>query len=162
MFQSNMTRGGNRYRAILRDAVSLPEPRGDNSFLASTAHECASTLGRRAAVNLIMVVAATLVCCLLAGCDSLTGPGIVGKWQSDANSSNTMEFFSDGTCQEVAILGTRKGTYKIIQSGRMKTEIEGLLWGTNEGTWTYMVSGDKLTLTTEGAIGITLNFTKVK
>ncbi len=107
---------------------------------------------------MVLVVAS---CLLLTSCNNLLAPSIVGKWQSDLNSSNTMEFFPDGTLREVAILKTTNGKYVLLDGGRVKTETDGLLWGTNVVTWKYSISGNKLAMTTEGGIGLTLNWTRV-
>jgi hypothetical protein len=88
-------------------------------------------------------------------------PSIVGRWRLDANSSNTIEFFSDGTLRETALLKTSNGTYVLLSGGRLKTETDGLLWGTNVATWTYTLTSTKLTMTTEGGVGITLNWTRI-
>ncbi len=112
--------------------------------------------------RLTRVVIVALCCLLLSSCDKLIAPSIVGRWQSDANSSNTIEFFSDGTLREVALLKSSNGKYVLLDGDRMKLEIDGILWGTNVNTFKYSISGDKLTMTTEGGIGITLNWTRVK
>src|SRR6266404_1730196 len=103
-------------------------------------------------------------CLLLTSCgyQVALAPSIVGKWQSDADSSNTIEFFPDGTLREVALLKTSNGKYVLLDGGRLKMEIDGLLWGTNTATWKYSINGNNLTMTTEGAVGLTLNFTRTK
>jgi hypothetical protein len=105
-----------------------------------------------------------LLLCLifLPACSKLFGPAIVGKWQSTANSSNTLEFFSDGKVRDSGSFKTCNGTYTILDGERIKMEIEGVMWGTNISTLHYSISGDKLTLTTEGPVGIAVNWTRVK
>lgn len=105
---------------------------------------------------------AVLCCIFIQACDSLRRPSIVGQWRSDANSSDTVEFFPDGTMREMALLKNTNGKYVLLDDDRVKTETDGLLWGTNVATWTYSIKGDKLTMTTEGGVGITLNWTRVK
>jgi len=108
-------------------------------------------------------VAALLCCLLLPSCDkSPLAPSIVGKWQSDANSGNAIEFFPDGTLRETAPLKNSNGKYALLDGGRMKTETDGILWGTNVATWKYSLSGNKLTMTVEGGAGITLNWTRMQ
>ena len=97
---------------------------------------------------------------VFSGCDSLTTPSLVGKWQADGG--NTLEFFPDGTLQDVAALNTSDGTYVVLDGNRLKTEIEGVLWGTNVNTWTYQIDGDVLTLTSEGGVGITMKFKRIR
>lgn len=97
---------------------------------------------------------------LLPSCGNPLAPSIVGKWQSDSNSSNTIEFFPDGTLREIAVLKTTDGKYVLMDESRMKMETDGILWGTNISTWKYSISGSKLAMTTEGSVGITLNWTR--
>ena len=103
------------------------------------------------------------VLCLtgLASCANLLVPGIVGTWQSDANSANTIEFFPDGTLRETALLKTSNGKYVLLDGNRVKMEIDGVLWGTNVIVWKYVVDGNKLTMSTEGGVAMTLNWTRV-
>ena len=111
---------------------------------------------RRTALPIVLLT----VIALLAGCDSLSKPSVVGKWQGEGG--NTLEFFPDGTLQDVAALNTSDGTYVVLDGNRLKTEIEGVLWGTNVNTWTYQIDGDVLTLTTEGGVGLTIKFNRVR
>lgn len=89
-------------------------------------------------------------------------PSIVGKWQLDTSSSNTIEFFPDGTLRESALLRTSNGKYTLLDGGRLKMETEGILWGTNVSTWKYTINGDKLTMTMENGLAISLNWTRMK
>lgn len=43
----------------------------------------------------------------------------------------------------------------------MKMEIDGLLWGTNVTTFKYTITGNKLSMTSEGGVGVTLNWTRM-
>lgn len=97
----------------------------------------------------------------LASCANLLVPGIVGTWQSDANSANTIEFFPDGTLRETAPLKTSNGKYVLLDGSRVKMEIDGVLWGTNVIVWKYAVDGNKLTMATEGGVAMTLTWTRV-
>ena len=90
------------------------------------------------------------------------GNSIVGKWQNDASSSDTIEFRSDGTLSEKTLLRNINGSYTSLGGGKIKMNTEGMLWGTNETVLNYSVSGDKLTLTSEGAVGITMHWTRLK
>jgi hypothetical protein len=89
-------------------------------------------------------------------------PSIVGRWRLDSNSTNTIEFFPDGTLRESALLKNTNGKYTLLDGGRLKMETEGLLWGTNVSTWKYSISGDRLTLTLEGGIALTLKWTRMR
>lgn len=97
----------------------------------------------------------------LASCANLLVPGIVGTWRSDANSSTTIELFPDGTLRETALLKTSNGKYVLLDGGRVKTETDGVLWGTNVIVWKYTVDGNKLTMSTEGGVAMTLTWTRV-
>ena len=86
---------------------------------------------------------------------------ILGEWQQQ-NSSLTMEFFSDGSLQEKRLFDTGNGTYTLLPNGRIELKIEGVLWGQNEMTLRYEISGDELSLTSDGGAGIALRYTRVK
>ena len=44
----------------------------------------------------------------------------------------------------------------------MKMEIDGFLYGKNVVTWKYSIDTNKLTMTTEAALPITINWSKLK
>ena len=96
---------------------------------------------------------------IFSGCDRLTKPSIVGKWKAEAG--NTIEFFPDGTLKDTALLNTSDGTYVLLDGNRLKTDIEGVLWGSTVTTWKYSVNGNTLTLSTEGGVGVSIEFTRV-
>jgi hypothetical protein len=85
---------------------------------------------------------------------------ILGKWKQE-DGSLTLEFFSDGTLREERALNNGKGTYKLLPGGRIELKIEGVLWGENEATRRYEITGDELVLTTEGGAGIALRYKRV-
>lgn len=96
------------------------------------------------------------------GCSGLLAPSIVGKWELDGTPSNKMEFFPDGTLRETALLNTSNGKYTLLDGNRMKMEIDGILWGTNVTTFKYSIEGDKLTMTGEEGLSVTLNWRRSK
>ena len=108
------------------------------------------------AFSVALIIAITLI----TGCDTLGKPSLVGKWEGEGG--NTLEFFPDGTLQDVSLLNTSDGTYVVLEGNRLKTEIDGVLWGTNVNTWAYNIDGDVLTLTTEGGVGLTMKFKRVQ
>jgi hypothetical protein len=85
---------------------------------------------------------------------------ILGKWKQQ-DGSLTLEFFSDGTLREQRLLNNGKGTYKLLPNRRMDLKIEGVLWGHNEATVRYEISGDELVLTPDAGAGIAFRYRKV-
>lgn len=85
---------------------------------------------------------------------------IVGTWKKQ-DSSFTATFYSDGTLSVDGPFGPRKGKYSLLPNRRMKTTIEGFLWGENEGTERYSFSGDELVLTPDAGAGISVRLRKV-
>ena len=85
---------------------------------------------------------------------------ILGKWKQQ-DGSLTLEFFSGGTLREERPLGTGKGTYKLLPNRRMELKIEGVLWGHNEVTVRYDISGDELVLTPDAGVGLAIRYRKV-
>src|SRR5689334_8106786 len=77
------------------------------------------------------------------------------KWKQQ-DGSLTLEFCSDGTLREERLLDTGKGTYKLLPNRRMELKIEGGLWGHNEVTVRYEISGDELVLTPDAGAGLAL------
>ncbi len=73
----------------------------------------------------------------------------------------TLEFFSDGTLSEGRLLGTGKGTYKLLPDQRIDLEIDGVFWGTNHATCRYSLSGDEFLLTPESGSGLALRYKRV-
>ncbi len=91
-----------------------------------------------------------VLCCLGAvSCVGPSAPSIVGKWQSDSSSTHTLEFFSDGTWWESQPFSSNSGRYALLEDGRLQMETDALLGGTKVGTFTYSISGDRLTMTAE-------------
>ncbi|WP_088252597.1 zinc ribbon domain-containing protein [Fimbriiglobus ruber] len=86
---------------------------------------------------------------------------ILGKWKQQ-DGSLSLEFFSDGTLLEERLLNNGKGTYKLLPNRKMELKIEGVLWGTNDATARYDISGDELTLTPDAGAGIAIRYRKVK
>jgi hypothetical protein len=85
---------------------------------------------------------------------------ILGKWKQQ-DGSLSLEFFSDGTLREERLFNTGKGTYKLLPNRRMELKIEGVLWGQNEMTVRYELSGDELVLTPDAGAGFALRYRKV-
>lgn len=107
----------------------------------------------------LLIMFCLVAVAVLPGCEKLMQPSIVGKWKADAG--NTIEFFPDGTLQDSGALNTSNGTYTLLDGNRIKTDIEGVLWGSTVTTWKYSIDGDKLSLTTEGGVGLSFEFTRV-
>jgi hypothetical protein len=85
---------------------------------------------------------------------------ILGKWKQQ-DGSLTLEFFPNNTLREERLLNTGKGTYKMLPNRRMELKIEGVLWGKNEATVRYDISGDELVLTPDAGTGLALRYRKV-
>jgi len=85
---------------------------------------------------------------------------ILGKWKQQ-DGSLKLEFFSDGTLREERLLNNGKGTYKLLPNRRMELKIEGVLWGHNEATVRYEISGDELVLTPDAGTGIALRYRRM-
>ncbi len=108
------------------------------------------------------IVVIVVCCSLLASCEKIEkaiAPSIVGKWQSDNDSSLIIEFFPDGTYRG-GVKSDSNATYLLLDGGRMKLAI-----GKNVVTLKYSISGNKLTMAFEkmdGGVGATLNWTRVK
>jgi hypothetical protein len=86
---------------------------------------------------------------------------ILGKWKQQ-DGALSLEFFSDGTLREERPLNTGKGTYKLLPNRRIELKIEGVLWGQNEATCRYEISGDDLVLTPDAGVGLALRYRKVR
>jgi hypothetical protein len=86
---------------------------------------------------------------------------ILGKWKQ-ADGSLTLTFFSNGTLREERMLNNGSGTWKIRSGKYIELEIEGVLWGTNQATCRYTLSGDELTLTPESGSGFMLRYQRVQ
>jgi hypothetical protein len=85
---------------------------------------------------------------------------ILGKWKQQ-DGPLALEFFSDGTLREERLLNNGSGTYKLLPNRRIELKIDGVLWGQNEGTMRYEISGDELVLTSDGSAGLALRYRKV-
>jgi len=81
---------------------------------------------------------------ILASCSSKPESLIIGKWQ-EIGSTNTLEFFQDGTVKITGTTGLAKksgtGTYKFIDGSRLKFE------GALVMEVKILISSEKLTLT---------------
>lgn len=73
----------------------------------------------------------------------------------------TLEFFPNGILREERLLNSGKGSYRLLSGQLIKMEIEGVLWGTNEATFRYNLSGDELLLTPDSGSGIALRYKRV-
>jgi len=108
----------------------------------------------------------SLILVLLAACSLSQGNEIVGKWTT-ADGTYTMEFFKDGTLQEVHKFKeidpfdtnyskplkmiwrteTMGGTYKFIENSRIKLTWGGMDIFNGPIVDTVLISGNDLTLT---------------
>lgn len=86
---------------------------------------------------------------------------VVGKWRDDATSAHEIEFRADGTLLETALLKNNRGTYTLLDGGRMKTEVPGVFSGTNIVTWKCAIHDDKLTMMVETGTGSAFTGTRV-
>jgi len=86
---------------------------------------------------------------------------ILGKWKQQ-DGPLSLEFHSDGTLREERALNTGKGTWKILPGRKIELKIEGVIWGENEVTMRYDLSGDELVLTPDSGVGLALRYRKVK
>ncbi len=86
---------------------------------------------------------------------------VLGKWKQ-LDGALSLEFFSDGTLREERPLNKGKGTYKLLPGRRMDLKIEGVLWGHNEVTVRYEITGDELVLTPDSGAGLALQYRRVK
>jgi hypothetical protein len=98
---------------------------------------------------------------VIAGCGSK--PSIVGKWQSNDDANNYIEFTKDGNLIVDINNKMISGTYQVLSDTAVKVNVSGvtgLLQALfNKGTWQYTVTKTDLSLS--GDI-VTRTFTRVK
>jgi hypothetical protein len=93
---------------------------------------------------------------------------IVGKWEyifEDRSGKQTLEFFPDGTYYFSAPVNSTKGTYALLDGGRLKTEHPGLVYGTAIDTYYYSMDNQKLKITNDqlgGALSLANEWTSAK
>ena len=110
---------------------------------------------RKSSILLILAVVMIGVVLLSSGC-SLGNP-FKGVWWDETGAR--YEFFSDGTVTETGLI-PMTGTYKILDSTRVKLDMEGL-WGL-AGTQIleYQFAKGELYLTT--SIGLKIHLSKTE
>jgi uncharacterized protein (TIGR03066 family) len=87
------------------------------------------------------------LCCLVSACTPQGAKEIVGKWKAK-DSSETMEFRSDGKMVMGEGEDKMTGKYKLVSRERLKMELDGAL-GKLVGSIEYKIKleGDKLEMT---------------
>ncbi|MFA5308715.1 MAG: hypothetical protein WC370_04415 [Dehalococcoidales bacterium] len=109
-----------------------------------------------------VVCLAALVILAVAGCGS-SKPSLVGKWQSNDDASNYIEFTKDGNLVVDINDKLITGTYEVLSDTVVKVNVSGVTGLLQalfaKGTWEYTVTKTDLTLT--GDI-LTRYFTRVK
>lgn len=85
--------------------------------------------------------AAMLCTLLVASCGSDPKDDLLGKWESSGGASS-VEFFKDGTIQNVSRIGVSVGTYTFVDENRIKIEFRGA----KPFIMTVSISGDELTV----------------
>ena|GEM_PF-5981152 len=71
---------------------------------------------------------------------------LIGKWINVEHSSQSLEFYSDGTVTELTLLKTFNGTFRLLSGNRVRAVLPGLLWGDNVVDFSYIVTATNLTL----------------
>ena len=105
----------------------------------------------------IMIGLLLVLTVFLAGCSkasssagsaasSISHRKMVGKWQVD--SSMTLEFFEDGTCEQIYMGTVQSGTYEFLDGDTIYLDIPGSIQYEMEVSF----SGDMVTLSTGAEI----------
>jgi hypothetical protein len=98
----------------------------------------------------------------VAGCGS-SKPSLVGKWQSNDDAKNYIEFTKDGNLVVDINNQLISGTYQVLSDTAVKVNVSGvtgLLQALfSKGTWEYTVTKTDLTLIGDK---LTRYFTRVK
>jgi hypothetical protein len=68
---------------------------------------------------------------------------IVGRWDHPWGIAH-LHLRSDGTFTEVALLGTNRGTYRLLSRGEIEFNSPGTFYGRNVVKFPYRLSGDAL------------------
>ena len=101
----------------------------------------------------LLVAMCSLGLGIFAGCGSMTDSGrIVGRWKFSDTPSEWV-FKADGTFVWDQIVGDVNGTYT-FESGRLKIETPGLMYGKNVWDYAYEFSGDTLLVSDGKGTGI--------
>jgi hypothetical protein len=98
----------------------------------------------------------------VAGCGS-SKPSLVGKWQSNDDAGNYIQFTKDGNLVVDINNQLISGTYEILTDTAVKINVSGvpglLAALFSSGTWEYAVTSTTLSLKGDR---LTRNFTRVK
>lgn len=91
-------------------------------------------------------LALVLLVVFVVSCSAKPEDTIVGKW-SEVEGTETLEFFKDGTISLVSRGMPMGGSYKFVDTDRMKWELGGMGALTGPIIVTVSISGNVLTLT---------------
>jgi len=94
----------------------------------------------------LMVVLGMLVLVVLSGCGKSTEKAIIGKWK-EVDSTETIEFFKDGTVTVIDKGMSMSGNYKFVGKNRIKMELGGLGALMGPIVSKISISGNELSMT---------------
>lgn len=113
--------------------------------------------------KLLSIICLVLILVMaVAGCGS-SKPSIVGKWQSNDDANNYIEFTKDGNLVVDINNKLITGTYQVLSDTVVKVNVSGvtglLAALFDKGSWQYSMTSTTLTITGDR---LTRNFTRAK